>query len=405
MRKTAYNVLTKVEVNNSFVNLELININSEYMSQITIRVYGYLQNKLYLEYIVNEITDRKKMDITTKRILQMAIYEKLFLDSVPDYAIIDSYSKICRQYNRDALSFVSYVLNNKISGLTKIEPSFTNEIKNISIRYSYPQAMLKLLIKQYPDKYMDIIKSTLEQKKITGRYINENAPTPYFFDDFSLCSVGSEDFINKKCIIQDLGSYLIIKYLQPSGNVFDMCAAPGIKTLHIAKTATHVVANEINESRCQKLSQNIEDFNIKNVDIINFDASDYQAISEHIKINLFDKILVDAPCSGSGVFGSKPDLKYRQSISEINAIISLQEKILDCAVKFLKKDGELVYSTCSLNKNENEEVVLRAIEKHNLEFVSDDTIGKFATPSTIGYTIMPYTNHSDGFYMCKLKRK
>lgn len=405
MREVAYKVITDVEEKNSFVNLALKDIQVANMPQVTIRVYGYLQYKLYLEYLANEITEKKKMDLVTRRIIQMAIYEKLFLDSVPDYAIVNEYSKLCRKYNRDALSFVSYILNNKIGDLTRIMPTFANEIKNISIRYSYPQAMLKVLMKQYPNDYLKIVESTLMQKRITGRYLNQVAKQPYFFDDFTICNVSDEDFKNKELVIQDLGSYLIVKYLSPSGDVLDLCAAPGIKTMHIAKTANNVVANEINISRVNKLKTNLDTYKIDNVKVINCDASNKDELLEKLNSQKFDKILVDAPCSGSGVFGSKPDLKYRQNMNEINSIIELQTKILKTALEFLKPDGKIIYSTCSLNKNENEEVVLKIIEEFNLSFVEDDEIAKFALKNKVGYTILPYTNHSDGFYMCKLRRK
>lgn len=405
MRKIAFKVITEVEENNSFVNLALKDIESQYMSQITIRVYGYLQNKLYLEYLVNEMVDRKKIDPTVKRILQLAVFEKLYLDSSPDYAIINEYSAICRTSHRDALSFVSFILNNKLSSITHKEPTFTNEVKNLSIKYSYPQAMLKLLIKQYPDNYLEIVKSTLEQKRITGRYLNMDAPTPYFFKDFTLCNLSDEDFKNGKIVIQDLGSYLIVKYLNPINSVLDLCAAPGIKTMNIAKYATNVYANEINSSRYKKLMDNIEKNDFSNVTCINHDASSKEDLDNDIFEVKFDKILIDAPCSGSGVFGSKPDLKYRQNLNEVNEIISLQKNILENALNYLKPDGEIVYSTCSLNKNENEEVVKEMMTKHNLEFVEDPEIAKFAVCGEVGYTILPYTNHSDGFYMCKLKRK
>ncbi len=421
MRYTAYNILRDFEEHKVFINLRLKNLTSsdEEIKQITIRIYGILQNYDYLKYLISETTKGKKIDPKTNRVLMLAVYEYLFLDSVPEYAIISEYTKLIKRVNHKAQSYVSFYLNNELKNVKGKSPKFTNNLKNESITYSHPLWVVKRLAKQYPEEYLEILKANQEQKKITARVVNKLIEpelfTKFEFDDLVYLTSGnilkSQDFKEGNLQIQDLGSYLVGHVVNASASdiVLDLCAAPGNKTMHIAKTAKYVYANELNQSRCELLKTNISAKKIDNIAVLNTDASDLSQLLESLANidapSKFDKILLDVPCSGWGVFGSKPESKYYQNQEEITEIIKLQQQILRTAEKLLTEDGEIIYSTCTINKAENTEQLTDFMTEFNFIEVDTNDLKKYKRENELGITLLPNVLGTDGFYMCKLKRK
>lgn len=414
MRDIVYKLLLNYE-KGSFLNLSLkqLKLDETIQKNVTIRVYGIVQNYIYLDYILDQKTD-KKLDLNTRIILKMAIYEKLYLNSVPEYAIISEYINLADKKYKKSKNFISYFLNNNLKDIELIEPTYKNEAKNLSIKYSVAQWLVKKIMVQYPENYEIILKQNLLKKKTFVRKIDSSMQLEnfdkYLFDDLYIYNgnvVKNIHFINKDVVIQDFGSYLIPKLLSPASDeiVLDLCAAPGNKTIQIAKEAKKVVANEINISRYNLLKQNIKDYNQGNVEVVNCDASDYNELDRLLMGEVFDKILIDAPCSGVGVISSKPEIKNKLKIEDVNGLVALQKNILEVALKFLKEDGELIYSTCSILKEENEEQMKWLMEKYNLIEIVDEDLKKLTqSKSKIGITLLPNVHNSDGFYMCKLKK-
>lgn len=411
MRIKTYNILRQVINDGGFANLILKNVNHERINQITIRVYGILQNYFYIDYIVTELSEKKKLDSKTRLLLMMATYEKLYLDNIDDYVIISEYQKISKKLNLESVKYISFYLNNNIKKTNFIKPRFSNELKNIAIEYSHPLWVVKNLSNTY-ENYIDILKFNNKKKITTIRSLEDNLNLePFIFDDFHRVDfnvLNSEMFLNNKVVIQDLGSYLVTKLLNVGKNdvVLDLCAAPGSKSIHLSKYAKWVYSNEINESRCLLLNNNINKYDIINLTVVNHDATEFNTLSEKLDVKKFKKILVDAPCSGSGTLRSKPELRLRMNIDEINKIIKLQRSIFDSAYKLLDEDGEIVYSTCSIFKMENEDQIEFFCNEYNLEVVENLNINNHVTSTKkYGSTLLNYTHNTDGFFMCKLKRK
>ncbi len=420
MRYTAYNILRDFEEHKVFINLRLKKLTNsdEDIKQITIRVYGILQNYDYLNYILLETTKGKKIDNKTRRVLMLAIYEYLYLDSVPEYAVISEYTKLIKRVNHKAQSFVSFYLNNELKNTTNLTPKFTNQLKNESITYSHPLWIVKRLAKQYPEDYLAILKTNQKQKKITARVVNKLIEpelfTKFEYDDLVYLTGGnilkSTDFKAGNLQIQDLGSYLVAHMVAAKKDevILDLCAAPGNKTMHIAKDAKHVYANELNESRCKLLKANILEKEINNISVLNTDASDLEqiqtALSELNAPEKFDKILLDVPCSGWGVFGSKPESKYYQNQQEITEIVNLQCQILKVAKQLLTENGEIIYSTCTINQTENSKQLAAFIKENDFKEVNVEALIKYKRENELGITLLPNVLHTDGFYMCKIKR-
>lgn len=414
MRKTVFDILLEHKKEKTFLNLKLKNLNPDAdVKNITIRVYGIVQNYQYLEFKVDEVTKDKKLDDKTKLLLMMALYEKIYLDSVPDYAIISEFTNLAHLVNNKSVKYISYFLNNLLEVSSLAEPKFGNEVKNIAIKYSHPQWVVKKLITQYPEQYIDIIKANQTQKQITARVIkpllNHELFSKVIFDDLVTCHVNvlkTDDFLNNNLIIQDLGSYLVSKMVDANSNqiVLDMCAAPGNKTMHIAQHAKHVYANEINKKRHDFMQRNVEKYNFNNITTLNYDATEIEKLTEEFKDLKFDRILIDAPCSGWGVFRSKPDIKLNQDQTSILEIIKVQQKILETAANFLAEDGEIIYSTCTINKEENEQQIEKLLTNNEFVEVNDETIASLSIKNKFGYTLTPDQHNCDGFYMCKIKR-
>lgn len=421
MRYTAYNILRDFEEHKVFINLRLKKLTNsdEDIKQITIRIYGILQNYDYLNYLISETTKGKKIDPKTRRILLLAVYEYLYLDSVPEYAIISEYTKLIKRVNQKAQSFVSFYLNNELKNVKGLSPKFSNNLKNESITYSHPLWVVKRLAKQYPDEYLEILKANQQPKKITARVVNKLIEpelfTKFEYDDLVYLTSGnilkSNDFKQGNLQIQDLGSYLVGHMVAPKPGevILDLCAAPGNKTMHIAKTTKHVYANEINESRCELLKANITAKQIDNITVLNTDASDLNqvlvALSNVNAPEKFDKILLDVPCSGWGVFGSKPESKYYQNQQEITEIVKLQGEILKVAEKLLSDTGEIIYSTCTVNRAENGEQLTSFMTEYGFDEVHVSEFESYKREDELGITLLPFMKQTDGFYMCKIKRK
>lgn len=408
MRKTVFNVIKKYYLNKTYLNHSLANIDHKDINKITLRVYGIIENKLYLEYLVSETTSRKKLDLNTQIIIMMSIYELLFIET-PLHVVISEMQKLTKSVNPKSLKYISFYLHNLLPSKL-ITPRFSNEDKNLSIIYSIPQPIIKLFKQQYPDCYLDIIKH--QNKKTYVRIVSDQLIAPELltntqFDDLKICNTNinqNPDFINHNLVVQDLGAYLVTKLLAPqaSDKILDVCAAPGNKTLHIYKYCQNVFANELHEHRYNKMQKHFDNYHAK-ICCTNFDATSKE-FSDYYQNESFDKILVDAPCSGLGVIHSKPEIKYQITPQTINSAIKTQRQILTNVWPLLKPGGVLVYATCSINKQENEDNIDWFKTQVNCSIIDSETLENLDIFNKKGYILLPYTYQSDGFYMVGLKK-
>ncbi len=420
MRNTCYKILKDFEANGTYLNLAIKNLEGDAQSiaAIAVRVYGIVQNNELLDYLVSELTEKKTIDKNVRLILKMQIFEYRFLDK-PDYVCVNEGVNLAKKYTKSASGFINANLRN-LETIKDKYPTFANEEKNISIKYSHPRFIVKKLIKQYPDDYIQILESNTNEKDTFVRIVN-NLVVP---NDFEIIEpftdlakytnkaiVKHPDFINGNVVIQDLGSYLVGKLVdaQSDETVLDLCAAPGNKTMHIAKTAKLVVANELHSHRAQLINDNIAKFKLSNIEVINSDAQSFDEISNNLKQNsspmLFDKVLIDTPCSGWGVIKSKPEIKYNHSQQDIDNITCVSHNIISNGLKFLKPNGQLIFSTCTLNRDENDYLIKQICEQHNLREVKESSLEQFTkNQMELGICLKNYTYNSDSFYMIKLEK-
>ena len=170
------------------------------------------------------------------------------------------------------------------------------------------------------------------------------------------------------------------------------------------KYCQNIYANEINPSRFNLMKENFLSRSMK-ITTSNLDATNTDSILVNFKDIKFNKILIDVPCSGLGVINSKPEIKYNITNQTIDDVIKIQRKIIDSSIKLLDINGYLLYSTCSINKNENEENIKYILDNYDFEVVTSKLLDNIIKPSNLGYTLLPNQYNSDGFFMCLLKKK
>lgn len=383
----------------------------EDINLITNIVYGVTDKRRRLDYIIENYSTQKlnKISVWIKNILRMGIYQILFMDKIPPSAAVNESVKLAKRYGHGASSgFVNAVLRNIVRNGDVTYPK-----DNISIFYSVPDWMTDLFVSQYGlentikiiDAFSKVSPTTIRVNRIktTTDVLKarlENAGikvknTDYDdileisdFGDMAKISQYKEGLFTP----QDVSAYLTGTTLNPEKNDFiiDVCAAPGGKTTHLAESINNdgtIIAFDLYPHKVDIIESNCKRLGIT---CVNANVWDSMKLNEEY-IGKADKVLADVPCSGLGVIGKKFDIKWHRSPEDLDEIIKMQEIILQNASLYLKRGGVLVYSTCTINKEENEEVVNRFIEKNKFKITEQKTI-------------MPYDG-SDGFYICKMTKE
>ncbi|AUM62913.1 16S rRNA (cytosine(967)-C(5))-methyltransferase RsmB [Spiroplasma monobiae] len=413
-RKEALNILFEVFINNKFSNKLLNNlIKKEAMSKEDIAfifklVYGTIQYKIYLEYVVNKVINQDKTDFKIQILLWMNLYQIKFLRSKP-YYVINEAVEIAKEINVNLSGLV-----NKVSKLLVNENLWEVDIKNsqnvFPLENGFPFWLFKKIEKEYSkDSAIDFVKQSNQESKISLRLntlkIDQQEFESKYLDKYNLTKSGLVDYFyltdknivseeifkNGFVTIQDQTSGFASYILNPKKDtkVLDMCSAPGGKLTHLAQIMNNtgkIDAYEIQENKIRLIEENILRLGIKNVNLKCLDALE-------IEEKKYNYILLDAPCSGYGVIRQKPEIKLKKrSEKEENDLLILQEKLLEKAYKCLESESELLYSTCTINKKENEDQVERFLTKH-------DDLEKVYERVFFGKEF-----DNDGFYICKMKK-
>ena len=391
-------------------------------------VYGVLENRIYIDYIINKYSNINiyKLDNTVLEILRMSIYQLVFMDKIPQYAIINEAVEI----SKDILStkesgYINAVLracSRDINNASTISTKNVNE--QLSIKYSINKNLLDILLEDYSKKttkkilksFMEIddfiIKTNLlkiSTEELLNRLIEKHFNAilhPYLESAIIVKNpygiLNITEFKEGCFLVQNTGSILVSKALRPEKNsvVLDMCAAPGSKTCNLSEIMDNtgiIYANDIYSSRIKSIHENADRLGCTNIKTINNDATKYNKDFEE----KFDYTLLDAPCSGLGIVSGKPEIKLNRSIKEIETLVSTQKKLLENAYAYLKKGGYLVYSTCSILSVENENQREWFLNK----FKNIEPVDIMFRENYRDYIkIMPYENYSDGFFISKFRK-
>lgn len=416
---------SNIALNNAFSSANLDPLDSSLAAEI---VYGTLTYLYTLDKIIemNSKMPLKRIDKSILNILRSAIYQMEYLDRVPDYAVINEAVEITKIEYQQASGFVNGLLRGYLRNKNK-DIKFKNEKEKLSIRESFPIWIIDLLRSQYGERYIDIIKSLNDRGNLTlrvntllttrdeamdileneGFNVRKTDISPFGIEVISgknIFNLGI--FKDGKITVQDESSMLVAPEVTNNfDNTFiDMCSAPGGKVTHIAeltKDLKDVYAFDIYNNKIKQIRENK---NRLKIDSIKEEKRDGRSVKENLISS--GSVLLDAPCSGLGIIKSKPEIKYNISKDKMESLIILQKELLEAADLYVKKDSYLVYSTCTLNKKENEENIRWFLEKYPNYKVEDPSFkdGDNILTSKEGLkTVLP-TRTMDGFFIAKLKK-
>ncbi len=411
-REKAHKLLCEIILNKQYSNLILRKELNEFDQQdknfITNIVYGTMQNYLYVRYLWENYVEKSiAKDIAI--LMDMSIYQIEFMDKVPTYAVVNEAVEIASQLHKGKYkSMVNAMLRRFMREEKRVVEG--DELTQLSILTSHPLWLVKMWNKQYGYEVTKKIcydnqevptlacrVNTLKSSK-SELLINKKFREGYLSKDALLYEGGNiadtKEFLEGLITIQDESSQCVALMVDPKENerVLDVCAAPGTKTTHMAqlmKNTGEIIACDIHEHRVELIHNSIKRMGLNCIHPQQLDGT---LAHESFEAESFDRILVDAPCSGYGVLKRKNDIKVHMEPSDMDEIIPLQASILESVSSLVKKEGILVYSTCTLNKKENEKQVEKFLKNHE-----EYTLLEMRT-------IFPYEYHSDGFFMAKFKK-
>ena len=359
----------------------------------------------------------KKISPWILNILRMGVYQIIFLDKIPKSAAVNESVNLAKRYGHSSSSnFVNAVLRKVEKEDYEDFFEITDEVEKISKTTSMPVWIIEELLKNNDINEVGKIcensnlkpqitirvnnlktdKKELEQKLKEKNIEYKESDIEDFIILNKIKNIENLDLFKEGYFtVQDISAGLTAKILapEPGEDVLDACSAPGGKTTYMAelmKNKGNIEAWDIHEHRTKLVRQNAERLGI---DIIKTQTKDASIYDEKLK-EKFDKILLDVPCLGIGVIKRKPDIKWQRKIEDIAEITKIQEIILEQCSKYLKKGGYLVYSTCSILKEENEDIINKFLSKNN----------DFEIVTNSKFTIMP-DKEKDGFFICKLHKK
>ena len=344
------------------------------------RLYeGTIEKRLYLDFIIDGYskTPVKKMKPIIMLLLEMAVYQIFFMDRVPDSAVINEAVKLAKKRGLTGLSgFVNGVLRNIARNKENIALPDKNKdlIQYLEIKYSTPKAVVEHFINDYGSEKTEEILEAFEEKrplvaratknreelikKLDAEGVRVSTDT-IFPESLKILELDSlsylESFEEGDFVIQDESSQFIGKIvgLPKGARVLDLCAAPGGKSLLFAEMeeVDEIISCDISESKTELIEENVRRIGVSKIKTKVNDASLYNPDF----MDGFDLVICDLPCSGLGVMGRKRDIKYNVTEDKIRELAKLQRTILENAVRYVKKGGRLIYSTCTMTKAENEE--------------------------------------------------
>lgn len=443
LREIIHQILTRIDRDSGFSHLLINNeINEHQLTDqdaalLTEIVYGTVQNQLSLDYYLEKFINKNQhIDHWVRILLRMSVYQMVYLDRVPDHAIIYEAVEIAKKRgHKGTTSFVNGVLRN-IQRQGVPSPSKINDpVERLAVETSHPKWLVERWIDQYGfDTTKAMCQANVMQKPMSIRIqplritrqeaIEQLEKLGLQVKPSSLSKQGiivekgnvlaTPLFKNGYVTIQDQSSMLATEMLDVAQGMFvlDACSAPGGKTTHIAEKMGNkgeVHAYDLHEKKVKIVQQKAKELNLS---IIHANKGDARKLQNKYKAEHFDRILIDAPCSGLGVIRSKPDIKYHKQVKDIENLSEIQFEILSSVSPLLKKGGKLVYSTCTVDQKENVQVVKRFLEHHR-NFIFDpqfhndlpselnDTEGV----TSYGIQLFPQTMETDGFFIARLVKQ
>ncbi|PTI24055.1 16S rRNA (cytosine(967)-C(5))-methyltransferase RsmB [Staphylococcus xylosus] len=423
--ETIQDIINDKAYSNIIINEVLSNneLNRADKSLFTELVYGTLKRKYTLDYLLKPFV-QTKLKGWVRQLLWMSIYQYAYLDKIPEHAIIHEAVEIAKYkggpHNGNVVNgILRNMMRSELPDFTEI----TDDKKRIAIEYSLPKWLVDHWVTHLGlEKTEEIAQSFLDKVSTTVRVnltritvdevIRRLTDDDYIVEldkEIDTClHISGKPIIESRLFkdglvsIQDKSSMFVgeIMSLTEGDKVLDACSAPGGKACHIAEILNgtgHVDATDIHEHKIDLI-----DFNIKKLRLSNISAFEHDATEKYDKV--YDKILVDAPCSGLGVLRHKPEIKYEQSQHSIQSLVEIQLEILNNVKDSVKPGGTIIYSTCTIEQMENENVIYTFL-KANKDFEFDAFEHPITGEKVKTMQVLPQDFNSDGFFITRIKRK
>ena len=410
MRQWLWQALRQVMLHGAYSNLYLKDHLSELSPKdraLATRIfYGTLQNAAFCEANWKRFA-KSRVSGSLGVLLTFSVYQLLFLDRVPAYAVVDDAVKLARSRSKDSAGFVNAILRSVQAEPLRLPE---DEVERLALETSLPLWMIRMWKKQYgwdATKMMakastctlpvyvrrNPLRLTDEKAREKGLVPASDLEAPmnevYIYPGDGLEM--DQGYVQGEYSVQDPGSYAIVRMAgpQPGDIVLDVCAAPGTKTMAMAEEMQgngSITALDLHEHRVKLIEADAKRLGFE--DIITAQAQDATDLSN---LGEFDVVLCDVPCSGYGVLARKPDMKLHLSMETMDTLIPLQKQLLNEAARHVKPGGRLVYSTCTMNKKENEKQVEAFLKTHEDFRLQEEK------------SLLP-DEKRNGFYMAELLR-
>lgn len=386
----------------------------------TALVYGVIERKITLDYIISSLSSisNSKIEKDTRNILRMGLYQLIYMEKIPAHAALNETVNLA---NKRSKGFVNAILRSYLREGEKIEfPSKSDRVKYLSVTYSVGEALVCALLDAYSfDECENILSAFGEKTPITLRVNNlkttrekvlselEGAVATKLSPDgivLENAAVSELEHLNDgRVTVQDEASQICVRVLgaKEGDTVLDVCACPGSKSFGAAMTMNDkgkILAFDIHENKLSLVKSGAERLGISIISTKEQDAR--LPIAELFETA--DKIICDVPCSGFGVIGKKPEIRYKD-LAESSRLPEIQFNILKNVSNYLKVGGTLVYSTCTILPDENENVINQFLENNKNFALVPFSVGTLEVNDGM-ITLLPHIHNTDGFFIAKLVR-
>ena len=427
VRELVLDILIEVNEKDQYSHLVIRDVLNKYQylekqerAFLTRLAEGTIEHMLEMDFIINSFSKVKvkKMKPLIRNLLRMSVYQLKYMDSIPDAAVCNEAVKLAKKRGFGQLrGFVNGVLRNIARELShlqypdeKLEP-----VRFLEVTYSVPAWMVEQWMKDYGyEKTKAICESFLKERPITirtnltkitpevlrerlaaeGVTVKKVDTLPYAFEIEGFDYLQSLDSFNEGLFyVQDISSMMVAEAAAPAKGsyIIDVCAAPGGKSSHLAEKLEGtgmVEARDLTEYKVSLIEENIERYGLENMNAVQMDAT----VLDEASIRKADVLICDLPCSGLGVMGKKTDIRYKMTPEKQKDLVELQRNILSVVYDYVKPGGTLVYSTCTIHKQENE---------GNVEWFTKN-YKEFEVISQ--KQMFPGGIYHDGFFIAKLRR-
>jgi 16S rRNA (cytosine967-C5)-methyltransferase len=397
---------------------------------VTRLFYGVIQNTILLDFYIDNFVNNRKLEPKLRDILRLSLYQILFLDKIPDHAAVNEAVELCKLAGLGRASgLVNAALRRAVNSREMLPPiPGENILAYLSVKYSTPKALVAEFLAEFGEDFTEkLLQANNADTPVTlqvntlktsaeelVRLLEANGimaePHPFLTDALNVPANGaalysSPAFEKGLFYVQDAAAALAVKAcgLSPGARVLDACAAPGGKSFACAiamENRGEVLSCDIHSNKLGRVERGAK---LLGTDIVTTRLLDASKPCDEL-IEAFDLVLADLPCSGLGIIRKKPDIRFKAP-QDLKRLPQVQLGILENVSGYVKPGGVLLYSTCTIMRRENEDVVTAFLEKHP-EFSAE----AFSLPEPIGEagdgmkTLYPHIHNTDGFFICKLRK-